>query len=221
MKVVAFVPVKLNNERLPGKNTKELSDGTSLMHCIQKSLLNSKNVDEVYVYCSNDKAKDYVLDGVTLLKRDEKYDTATADVNDMFYTFSKTVDADIYILAHATAPFLKPESIDRGVSAVASKEYDSAIAVKKMQEFFWADGKPMNYSPNKIPRTQDLQPIYVETTGMYIFTKDVIQKLKRRIGDKPYMLEVSEIEATDINNPIDFEIANAIYSFGLTHLKNK
>ena len=90
-----------------------------------------------------------------------------------------------------------------------------------MQEFFWADGKPMNYSPNKIPRTQDLQPIYVETTGMYIFTKDVIQKLKRRIGDKPYMLEVSEIEATDINNPIDFEIANAIYSFGLTHLKNK
>ena len=221
MKVVAFVPVKLNNERLPGKNTKKLSDGTSLMHCIQKSLLNSKNVDEVYVYCSNDKAKDYVLDGVTLLKRDEKYDTATADVNDMFYTFSKTVDADIYILAHATAPFLKPESIDKGVSAVASKEYDSAIAVKKMQEFFWADGKPMNYSPNKIPRTQDLQPIYVETTGMYIFTKDVIQKLKRRIGDKPYMLEVSEIEATDINNPIDFEIANAIYSFGLTHLKNK
>jgi CMP-N-acetylneuraminic acid synthetase len=47
---------------------------------------------------------------------------------------------------------------------------------------------------------------------MYIFTKDVITRLRRRIGEKPYILEVSEIEATDINNPVDFEIANAIYT---------
>ena len=70
----------------------------------------------------------------------------------------------------------------------------------------------MNYDPCHIPRTQDLAPIYMETTGMYIFTKDVITRLRRRIGEKPYMLEVSEVEATDINNPIDFEIANAIYT---------
>ena len=31
MKVVAFVPVKLNNERLPGKNTKVFEDGTPLI----------------------------------------------------------------------------------------------------------------------------------------------------------------------------------------------
>ena len=28
MKTVAFVPIKLNNERLPGKNLKKFSDGT-------------------------------------------------------------------------------------------------------------------------------------------------------------------------------------------------
>ena len=71
----------------------------------------------------------------------------------------------------------------------------------------------MNYNPEKIPRTQDLSPLFVETTGMYIFTKDVIVNLRRRVGDKPYLLEVDKIEATDINNPIDFEIANAIHSF--------
>ena len=129
----------------------------------------------------------------------------------MFYEFSQEVPADIYVLAHATAPFQLPESIDKGVCAVKSGEYDSAIAVKRHQDFFWLEGKPLNYDPNHIPRTQDLAPIYMETTGMYIFTKEVIEKLHRRIGEKPYLLEVSEIEATDINNPIDFELANAIY----------
>ena len=212
MKVVALVPIKMNNERTPGKNTKLFDDGTPLIHFILKSLKAANEIDEVYVYCSKEEIKDYLIDGVNYLKRDEKYDTATADVNDMFYSFSKAVDADIYVLAHATAPFQLPESIDRGVKAVKTGEYDSAIAVTKMQEFVWENGKPMNYNPENIPRTQDLTPLYVETTGMYIFTKEVIQKLRRRIGNKPYMLEVTKVEATDINDPIDFEIANAINS---------
>ena len=210
MKVVALVPIKMNNERTPGKNTKLFDDGTPLIHFILKSLMNSDEIDETYVYCSREEIKDYLIDGVKYLKRDEKFDTATADVNDMFYTFSQEVDADIYVLAHATAPFQTSESINKGVLAVKSGEYDSAIAVTKMQEFVWKNGKPMNYSPEKIPRTQDLPPLFVETTGMYIFTKEVITNLRRRIGNNPYLLEVSKIEATDINDPIDFEIANAI-----------
>ena len=39
MKVVAFIPIKLNNERTPGKNIKRFSDGTPLMHFVQSSLL--------------------------------------------------------------------------------------------------------------------------------------------------------------------------------------
>lgn len=212
MKVVAFIPIKMNNERVPGKNTKKFDDGTPLMHFIQKSLKEAQEVDEVYVYCSKEEIQPYLLEGVHYLKRDEKYDTATADIIDMFYSFSQTIDADIYVLAHATAPFLKAKSIDCGVRAVKSGEYDSALSVEKMHEFFWKDGYPMNYDMQRIPRTQDLEPIYIETNGMYIFNKMVISKLRRRIGDYPCMIEVDEIEATDIDNPIDFEIANAIYT---------
>ena len=212
MKTVALVPIKLNNERTPGKNTKRFNDGTPLIHCIERTLLDCKEIDEIYVYCSKEEIKEYLLPGVNYLKRDEKFDTAQANVNEMFYTFSTEVNADIYVLAHATAPFQKAESIDKGIRAVKSGEYDSAIAVKKMQEFIWKDGEAFNYNPKFIPRTQDLDPLYVETTGLYIFTRNVIQEMHSRIGAKEYMLEVSPIEATDINNPIDFEIANAIYS---------
>lgn len=212
MKTVALVPIKMNNERVPGKNTKLLCDGTPLIQMILHTLKGASEVDEIYVYCSNEQIKDYIIPGVNYLKRDEKYDTAQADVNDMFRTFSLSVPADIYVLAHATAPFLKSESINKAVQAVKTGEYDSAIAVRKMQEFLWRDGKTVNYDPLRIPRTQDLEPLYVETTGMYVFTKNVIQNRRSRIGEKPYLQVVSVIEATDINNPDDFEIADAIYA---------
>ena len=36
--------------------------------------------------------------------------------------------------------------------------------------------------------------------------------LHRRIGEKPFIVEVSEIEAVDIDEPEDFMIADAIYN---------
>lgn len=210
MKVVAFVPIKMNNERLPGKNTKMFSDGMPLIQSILQALSSCKELDEVYVYCSNENIKEYLIDGVKYLKRNTIFDSQSVNVNDMFYAFSQTVDADIYVLAHATAPFLKPESIDSGIAAVKSGKYDSAIAVRKLQEFLWKNGKPVNYDTGNIPRTQDLELMYVETTGLYIFTRDVIVNRHSRIGNNPFMLEVTTVEATDINNPIDFDIADAI-----------
>ena len=60
MKIVAFVPIKMNNERVPGKNTKCFDDGTPLIQCILKSLVNIPEIDEIYVYCSNEKIKEYI-----------------------------------------------------------------------------------------------------------------------------------------------------------------
>ena len=76
----------------------------------------------------------------------------------------------------------------------------------------WKDGKPFNYDLDNIPRTQDLDPIYAETSGFYIFKPEVIKGLHRRIGNKPFMVEVSTIEAADVDEPEDFMIANAIYN---------
>lgn len=37
-------------------------------------------------------------------------------------------------------------------------------------------------------------------------------KLNRRIGDKPFITEVGEIESIDIDEPEDFEIADAVFN---------
>lgn len=53
----------------------------------------------------------------------------------------------------------------------------------------------------------------METSGFYIYKRQVINQMKRRIGDSPFIVEVDEIESIDIDEKIDFEIADAIYNF--------
>lgn len=212
MKVVAVVPMKLNNKRLPQKNTKAFTNGKPLCYYILSTLLTVENVDEVYVYCSNPDIKEHLPDGVIYLKRDESLDQDTTRMNEVLQCFAKDVPADIYVMTHTTAPFITKESIEKGLSAVLSGGYDSAFAAKKLQDFLWKDGIPFNYELNNIPRTQDLDPIYEETSGFYIYKENVMKQLNRRIGAKPYIVEVGEIESIDIDEAEDFIIADAVFN---------
>ncbi len=220
MKVVAFVPLKLNNERLPGKNLKPLADGTPLLSCILNTLLQVPAVDGIYVYCSDDVVKEHLPEGVTYLSRSEELDRSETKINEVLQSFARDVPADVYVLAHATAPFVKVASITEGVEKVVSGAHDCALTVLKMQEFMWQNGRPVNYRLDAVPRTQDLDPVFVETTGLYVYTHDLIMERNVRIGDSPYLIEISKIESVDINEPIDFEIADAIYSKGLVNGAN-
>lgn len=212
MKVVAVVPMKLNNRRLPQKNTKLFTNGKPLCYYILSTLLTIDGIDEVYVYCSNPDIKEFIPNGVKYLKRSESLDQDTTSMTEVLKCFTSDVPADIYVMTHTTAPFISKDSIEKGLSAVKSGDFDSSFAAKKLQDFLWKDGKPFNYDLANIPRTQDLPAMYEETSGFYIYQSDVINKLNRRIGDKPYIVEVGEIEAVDIDEPEDFKIADAIYN---------
>ena len=211
MKTVAFVPIKLNSERLPMKNIRPFTGGEPLLCYILKTLTAVDNIDERYVYCSDENVQQYLPAGIEFLKRDPYYDLSTTSFNEVLISFAELVNADIYVLTHATAPFLQSASIRKGVAAVQSRQYDSAMAVERMQDFLWKDGRPINYMPDQIPRTQDLAPIYKETCGLYVYTHDLICCEHRRVGNTPYLLEVPKIEAMDINDALDFQIADAVY----------
>lgn len=211
MRIVGFVPIKTNNERLPGKNTKEFTNGLPLISYILHTLIQVKYLDEVYVYCSDEEINKYLPDNVIFLKRDKYYDLSTTSFNEVLTSFAQLIDADIYVLVHATAPFIKKESIEYGIEAVRNYNYDSALSVLKLQEFLWKDNAPFNYSVDAIPRTQDLELMYSETCGLYVYRKELILEKKRRIGNRPFLVEVSKIEACDINDDVDFQIADALF----------
>ena len=193
MKTVAFVPIRLNSQRVP-------LDGSPLMCHILKTLTEVEGIDEVYVFCSDEGIRALLPEGVRLLLRDPSLDSDTTLGREIYDSFTARVGADLYILAHATDALGK----------VRSGEYDSAFSAEKIQTFAWFEGRPLNYALDNIPRTQTIEPVYIETSAFFIFSRELWCGRGRRIGDRPYMAVVDRIEGLDIDYPEDFAMAEII-----------
>lgn len=214
MKIVAIMPIKLKNERCPGKNTRMLGSKPLLQYELD-SLKETGLCDEINVFCSDDAIVPFLPESVNFLQRPKELDLPTSNFTQIFSCFMTERDADIYVYAHATAPFVTVDTMKQCIEAVKSGEYDSAFCAVKLQDYLWKDGKPLNFDATNVPRTQDLEPIYQETSGVYAFTKEVFEKYKRRIGMKPFIKEVSFREAVDIDNPEDFDLAEVMLNVKL------
>lgn len=209
MKVVAFVPIRLNSKRVVGKNLKLLGD-KPLLQYILETLTNAASIDEVYVYCSQEEIIPLLPQGVKFLKRNESLDRDETLGQEIYDAFTKEIDADVYVLAHTTSPFIKVETIDNAVRQVTEGNHDSAFSAQKVQTFTWYKGQPLNYDLKEIPRTQTIEPVYFETSAFYIFRKEIWTIEHQRIGRNPYIAIVNSIEGIDIDNPEDFEFAEQV-----------
>lgn len=216
MKIVSFIPIKLNNQRLPGKNTMSLN-GRPTCDYIFETISELDVIDEKYVYCSDESIIPYISkyekNGLTFLKRDTYLDGYEVKGLEIIKFFIRDVDADIYVLTHVTQPFVKSESIKKALEKVISGKYDSAFSAVALQDYMWMNGKPLNYDRKDIIRTQDLEPIYMETGAFFIFRKEVFTEMGQRIGNNPYIYEIDQFEAVDIDTAEDFEFAKAVAAY--------
>lgn len=208
MKTVAWMPIKLNNERLPGKNIKLLGD-KPLLHYMLDTLLESSGIDEIFVFCSDEAIVPYLPEGVKFLKRDQSLDDFQVLHYDIVEAFIKEVDADIYLNVHATSPFIKKQTIETGLKKIKIGDYDSVCTVMPLRAHTWYKGKMLNFERSFLPRTQDLEPFMVEA-GILIYKKEVFSKYRSRYGNNPCLLEINSIEAIDIDYPDDFKLAQAV-----------
>jgi len=209
MKIAAFATIKMNSERVPHKNTQPVGSRPLCWHILNTALA-VKEIGHVYVYCSNEDVVNYIPVGAEFLKREKWLDGNEVRANDTYSAFVRNVDADIYIALCTTSPFTKKETMEHALGKVLYEGYDSAFTARRMQTFAWYKGEPINYDPWNIPRTQDMEPVYVETSAFFIFTKELWTKHKRRIGWHPYIQEVGEIEAVDIDTMEDLEFAQIL-----------
>ena len=183
MKTVAFVPIRLNSQRVAGKNLRPL-DGSPLMCHILKTLTEVEGIDEVYVFCSDEGIRALLPEGVRLLLRDPSLDSDTTLGREIYDSFTARVGADLYILAHATSPFIRAATLADALGKVRSGEYDSAFSAEKVQTFAWFEGRPLNYALDNIPRTQTIEPVYIETSAFFIFSRELWCGRGRRIGHR-------------------------------------
>ncbi len=213
--IVAFVPMRHSSERVPGKNYRDFA-GRPLYHYITETLLSCPQIDLVCIDTDSPIIKEDAAQqfpSVKVLDRPEHLRDGATPMNDVLLNAVAQVSADYYLQTHSTNPLLSSSTVSEAIAAFLNQpEYDSLFGVTRLQtRLYDKQGKAINHDPEILLRTQDLPPVYEENSNLYIFTKQILEERKNRIGHRPMMFEVERDEAWDIDEEIDFRVAEFFY----------
>lgn len=215
-KVVALVPMRHHSERVPGKNYRPFVE-KPLYHYIVSSLFACPLVTAVVIDTDSQTIQEDVKNNfpqVVLLERPEHLRAGTVPMNDVLLNDVVQVEADYYLQTHSTNPLLRAETITKALEEFLNSYpiYDSLFSVTRLQTRLWDSlTRAVNHNSAILLRTQDLPPVYEENSCLYIFTRQILESKHNRIGDRPLMFEIDRLEATDIDEELDFRIAEFLY----------
>ena len=214
-RIVAILPMRHDSERVPGKNYRPLGGKPLYQHILQ-TLVDSPRVAETIIDTDSERIRVEVegtFPGIRVLGRPAELQGGMVSMNDVLLNDVRRVDADYYLQTHSTNPFLRSESIARAIDLfLGSPEHDSLFAVTRLQARLWqADATPLNHDPTELIRTQDLPPVFIENSCLYLFSRAGLERHGSRIGERPLLFEIPRDEAWDIDEETDFQIAEAMY----------
>jgi N-acylneuraminate cytidylyltransferase len=211
MKAIGVIPVKERSTRIINKNFRKLGNKTLYENFFEK-LYPRNPFDEIYVDTDSqeikDKAKSY---GFNIIDRPKHLTEDNVTGSELLLHVADQIDADAYFQMHVTAPHLKEETIFKAYNElISNQDIDSVLTAREHNSYFWKDGSPTNYDPSNLQRTQDIEPLIEETTGLYGITRESLINRQSRIGENPCFIYVDQVEAIDVDEVEDLKIANIL-----------
>ena len=219
-KIVALVPMRHHSQRVPQKNFRDLAGKPLYMH-ILTSLTKCKLINGIVVDTDSSTIQEGIAEHfptVTVLDRPEHLRADTVPMNEILFYDTGEVEADLYLQTHSTNPLLLSETITKAIEEFSAvyPAYDSLFSVTRLQSRLWDElARPINHNPAILLQTQDLPPVYEENSCLYLFTRESLMRKRTRIGDRPYLFEISALEAQDIDEEQDFLIADLLMKYRL------
>lgn len=211
--IKALVAVRSGSQRVINKNIKPFAN-SNLLQIKLDQLLHCRKLDGVIVN-SDDTAMLSIARsmGCETVIRDTYFASSSAPMSEVYKNMAQNSNCDIIVYANVTNPLLKDETLDRALDFYLNNAdvYDSLNTAHLIKEFLFRDNVPINYDLKKQPRSQDLPDIYALNFAVSIISREKMIEGMNVVGSRPYIFPINEIEATDIDNPIDFEFAEYIY----------
>ena len=220
-KIVSMIPARLGSKRVKSKNLRYLDGRPLVCHVIEKA--KQANVFKaIYLNSEADIFADICREyGIKFYQRPLELASDEA-TNDMFVLdFIDHVDCDIIIQINPTSPLLTVDDIQKFVQTMVENDYDTLHGVKQEQIEGLFQGQPLNFdSLKKMPRSQDLDPILLFSSGIMGWKvsnyRENIQKLgaatyggRGKIGYFP----LKGFSTIDIDQEEDFQLAELAIAY--------
>jgi N-acylneuraminate cytidylyltransferase len=221
-RIVAVIPVKDKSERVENKNFVEFTDGFSLFELKLQHLINANVFDEIYVSTNSPKAKNIMskYENIKIIQRDEHFCNNVTSWSDVIHEVISSIPENentTIAWCHTTSPLFKnyKEAIEKYKNIIKEDEYNGLTTVSKLSEFIVSEkARPVNYNWGVWHEySQNLDKLYSITGALFIATKSEMLKNRYVCSTKPYLFEVSDYEAIDIDTMYDFKLAQMMYTY--------
>lgn len=213
MTIKALVAVRAGSVRVRNKNIRPFAD-SSLLEIKLRQLKRLSCLDGILVSSEDDRMLEMAERlGAKAMKREDRYASSTVCMSQVYAYMARQADADLLVYANVTNPLLKDETVEEAVRLFQKYqgEYDSVNTVHPIKEFLWKEGKPWNYDPARQPKSQDLPEIYALNFAVSVLSRETMIQCENVVGKRPWLMPIDYEEATDIDDEIDFKIAEYLY----------
>jgi len=215
--IKALLFMKGHSERVPRKNVKPLCN-RPLLHWILETLSKSRYIQEIVLNTDDEEIAQKATDNfeVTIHWRPEYLLSITINEASQIMAHDLSItEGEYFLQTHSTNPLLTTGTIDHAIETYFENigQYDSLFSVTPVQRrYYWSNGKAINHDPEHMVKTQDLPIIYEENSCIYIFSRSIFERYGGRIGKSPFLYSMNPYESVDIDEPVDFSVAEAFMS---------
>lgn len=215
MKIKALVAARSGSVRVQNKNLRAFA-GSNLLEIKLEQLKRISNLDEIVVNSNDDEILELaVKHGCTPIKRDPYFASNTVSMSEVYRNMAHNMnDCDVIVYANCTNPLIKDETIFNAIECYKEnvERFDSLNTAHLIKEFLFKDNLPINYDLRNQPRSQDLPDISALNFAISIISKEKMIECMNVVGMRPNIYIIDELEASDIDNPIDFEFCEFVYN---------
>ncbi|MDE3742215.1 pseudaminic acid cytidylyltransferase [Maribacter polysaccharolyticus] len=221
---LAIIPARGGSKRIPRKNIKFFLGKPIIAYSIEAAL-KSELFEEVMVSTDDEEiakiASDYGAK-VPFLRTDKNSDdfaTTVEVITEVIENYKKIDKTFDYICCiYPTAPFVTIQKLTNSLKILKKNSLDTVLPV--IQYSFPVQRAMRAFQKNLIrmiqpeyinTRSQDLEPTYHDAGQFYWMRTEKIVAQKKLWTDCTGFIEISEIEAQDIDTVTDWKIAELKY----------
>lgn len=224
--MLAIIPARGGSKGLPGKNIKELAGQPLISYAIETAK-KSKYITRIIISTDDYEiakiARQY--DGEVPFMRPKELATDTAKAID---TYLYTIDElnknsseliEEFIVLQPTSPLRSTGDIDGAIEMFKKNRADSVISVVEAEhppnwyKKITTEGKLKNYFEiNNNLNRQEYEKTYIPNGAIFIFRYSILKEKKSYYTDNTYPYIMTRENSIDIDDLLDFKLAETLIS---------